>query len=150
MSDVKAVCRWQDKMTFNTALDDFNVPMDAKKPIGSDSAPTPKQLVLAAICGCTGMDVISLLKKYKLIVKTFEIEAHASPTDAHPITFKEVKLKYMFQGELEIEKVKEAVRLSQSKYCSVSAMISKVVPIFYEIYVNQEKVADGKSEFSDL
>ena len=147
MSDVKAVCRWQDKMTFNTALDDFNVSMDAKKPIGSDSAPTPKQLVLAAICGCTGMDVISLLKKYKQITKTFEIEAHASPTDAHPIAFKEVKLKYMFQGELEIEKVKEAVRLSQTKYCGVSAMISKAAPIFYEIYVNQEKVADGKSEF---
>ena len=147
MSEVKAVCRWQDKMTFNTALDEFNVPMDAKKPIGSDSAPTPKQLVLAAICGCTGMDVISLLKKYKQAVETFEIEAEAGPTDIHPIVFKKVKLKYRLQGKFDIEKVKEAVRLSQSKYCGVSAMISKSAPIFYEIFINNEKVADGKSDF---
>ena len=147
MSEVNAICRWQDKLTFNTELDEFNVSMDAKKPLGSDSAPTPKQLVLAAICGCTGMDVISLLKKYKQNTKAFEIEAQASPTDTHPISFKEVRLKYTLRGELDPEKVKEAVHLSQTKYCSVSAMISKAAPIVYEIYVNEEKIADGKSDF---
>lgn len=147
MSEMKVVCRWQDKMAFNTAIDDFSIPMDAKKPIGTDSGPSPKQLVLAAICGCTGMDVISLLRKYKQTAKTFEIAAQASLTEVHPIAFKEVRLKYLFKGELDLEKVKDAVHLSQSKYCGVSAMISKAAPIFYEIYVNEERISEGKSEF---
>ena len=134
-------------MAFNSVFEDFNVPMDAKKPFGDDSAPTPKQLVLSAICGCSGMDVVSLLKKYKQVVKTFEMEAQASHTEVHPIVFKEVKLKYILHGELDANKVIEAVQLSQTKYCSVSAMITKAAPIFYEIYLNDEKLSEGKSEF---
>lgn len=134
-------------MSFNATIGDFNVLMDTKSPIGSDSAPSPKQLVLAAICGCTGMDVASLLKKYKLNPDFFEIEASATIGDGYPATFKEVNLKYHLKGALDLEKVKEAVYLSQSKYCGVSAMIAKCAPITYEIYLNGEKSASGEADF---
>ncbi|PIS10952.1 MAG: hypothetical protein COT73_06660 [Bdellovibrio sp. CG10_big_fil_rev_8_21_14_0_10_47_8] len=121
--------------------------MDGKRPIGDESGPSPKQLVLAAICGCTGMDVISLLRKYKQETKTFEIDAEASATEGHPVMFKEVKLKYQLSGDLDIEKIKEAVHLSMTKYCSVSAMISKAAPINYEIFLNSEKIGAGEANF---
>ena len=72
-------------------------------------------MLIAAICGCTVMDVVALLKKYHQPLSRFEIEAEASVTEgAHPIVFKEVRLVFKIQGALEKDKVLEAITLSQT------------------------------------
>ena len=99
---------WREKMRFTAEVDNHSIPMDTKSPIGEDTAATPKQMLMAAICGCTGMDVVALLKKYQQPLSKFEIEAEASVTDgAHPIVFKEVQLVFKLEGVLEKEKVLE-------------------------------------------
>ena len=139
---------WSEKMRFVADVDNHSVPMDTKPPIGEDTAITPKQMLVAAICGCTGMDVVSLLKKYRQPLSKFEIEAEATVTEgAHPIVFKEVQLVFKIEGALENEKVLEAITLSQTKYCSVSAMLSKSFPIHYTVKLNSENIGAGSAQF---
>ena len=139
---------WREKMRFTAEVDNHSIPMDTKSPIGEDTAATPKQMLMAAICGCTGMDVVALLKKYQQPLSKFEIEAEASVTDgAHPIVFKEVQLVFKLEGVLEKEKVLEAIMLSQTKYCSVSAMLSKAFPIHYTVQLNSESIGAGSAQF---
>ena len=139
---------WAEKMRFTAEIDNHSVSMDTKPPIGEDTAITPKQILLAAICGCTGMDVVALLKKYHQPLSKFEIEAEALVTEgAHPIVFKEVQLMFKIEGALEKEKVIEAITLSQTKYCSVSAMLSKSFPIHYTVQLNSEVIGAGSAQF---
>jgi putative redox protein len=139
---------WGEKMRFTAEIENHSVIMDTKAPIGEDTAMTPKQLLVAAICGCAGMDIVALLKKYKQPLSKFEIEAEAKVIEGvHPIVFKNVQLTFKLEGRLERVKVLEAVRLSQTKYCSVSAMLSKAFPINYEVLLNLESIGSGSAEF---
>jgi putative redox protein len=145
---MKLQCTWSDKLKFTAEADHHRVEMDTKAPLGTDTAMTPKQLVLAGICGCTAMDVVSLLKKHKQPVESFTIEADApTTTGVHPAVFTEVKLGFKLVGQLEPETVLESVRLSQTKYCGVSAMISKAVPISYVVELNGKTIGSGNAEF---
>lgn len=135
-------------MKFDAKADEHAVLMDAKPPIGENAGFAPKQLLLAAISGCTAMDVAALLKKYKQPLESFQVEADADSTEgSHPIVFKEIRLTYRLAGQLDSAKVLEAVTLSQTKYCGVSAMVSKAVPISYSVEVNGQGVGTGHSEF---
>jgi putative redox protein len=138
----------KEKMVFESILGSHKITMDAKPPFGADSAPTPKQLLQAAISGCTAMDVVSLLKKHKQTFASLEIDSEASLTDGHPSVFKEVVLTYKITGDVHIDIAKEAVHLSLTKYCSVSAMISKACPILYKIELNGTLVAEGQAQFA--
>jgi putative redox protein len=145
---MKLNCIWNDKMKFTAEADQHKVEMDAKSPIGSDTALTPKQLLLAGISGCTGMDVVALLRKYKQPLEGFQIDADAVTTEGiNPAVFKEVKLTYKFSGVLDQEKVLEAIRLSQTKYCGVSAMVAKAVPISYTVELNGKLIGTGQANF---
>ena len=80
------------------------------------------------------MDVASLLKKMRVPIENFEMDIEAELTDEHPIVFSEIRLKYVFWGDnLDKAKVEKAVKLSQDKYCGVSAMLKKNSPITYTI-----------------
>lgn len=139
---------WTEKMRFTAEVDNHSISMDTKPPIGEDTAITPKQMLVAAICGCTGMDVVALLKKYRQPLSKFVIDAEASITEGdHPIIFKEVQLAFKIEGILEKEKVLEAITLSQTKYCSVSAMLSKSFPINYTVQLNSEVIGAGSAQF---
>ena len=145
---MKLQCTWNDKMRFTAEADKHRVDMDTQPPLGADTAMTPKQLVVAAICGCTAMDVVALLKKFKQPLESFLIEADTSLTEGRgPIVFKEVRLVFKIKGALDGAKVMEAVVLSQTKYCSVSAMLSKAVPISYVVELNGEKIGAGTADF---
>lgn len=146
---MKAECEWTNKLHFKTDIDGFNLNMDAKRPLGEENGPTPKSLVLAAACGCTAMDVISLLKKYKQEPSYFKVTGVAESAKTHPAEFTEIKLQYIVNGNCEPEKLIEAVQLSQSKYCAVSAMLSRVTPIKYQITLNESLIAEGQSQFQN-
>jgi putative redox protein len=145
---MKLQCVWNDKMRFTAEAVNHVVAMDTLPPMGGDSAMTPKQLVVAAICGCTAMDVVALLKKYKQPLESFSIESETSLTEgSYPTVFKEVRLVFKIKGAVDAGKVMEAVTLSQTKYCSVSAMLSKAVPISYAVELNGVNIGSGQADF---
>lgn len=139
---------WNDKMKFTARSGDHEVKMDTQPPIGDNSALTPKQLLVAGICGCTAMDVVSLMKKYRQPLEHFEVLADATPTEGvYPPIYSEIRLTFEFKGQLDPAKALEAVKLSQTKYCGVSAMVAKAVPIRYEVRLNGQSIGTGEADF---
>ena len=139
---------WTEKMNFTGECEGHSVDLDAKPPFGSSLGFTPKELVAIAVAGCTAMDVVALMKKYKQPLESFEVKVEAPTLEkSKPPVFKELALIFVFVGQLDREKVIEAVHLSQTKFCAVSAMISKTVPIHYKILLNNEEIGIGQAEF---
>ncbi|MGC8716953.1 MAG: OsmC family protein [bacterium] len=98
----------------------------------SENGPTPMELVLMALGGCTGMDVISILQKMRQDVKNFEINLTAEKAQEYPKVFTKIHLEYVVYGtNLDEGSVKKAIDLSREKYCSVSAMLRKTSEITY-------------------
>ena len=124
-------------MHFMGELGGFEIPIDADEQFGGQNlGPRPKGLVLTSLIGCTAMDVLSLLRKMRAEPGEFSVEAETELTDEHPKIFKSVKVTYYFKGgEVTREKAEKAVKLSQDKYCGVSAMLKAAVPLDYEIVV---------------
>lgn len=141
------ITQWKQKMLFTAEAEGLSVSMDAKAPFGAGTALTPKQLILAAACGCTGMDVVGLLKKHKQPVEEFTIEATAKVHEGHPAVFEEMELIFRLKGAIEKNVLTESVQLSQSKYCSVSAMLAKAMPIHYRVFLNSELIGSGSANF---
>ena len=139
---------WTKKMKFTADCEGHSIELDAKPPFGDSSGSTPKDLIAIAVAGCTGMDVVALMKKYMQPLEAFEVTAEASTVEnAQPPVFKEIFLTFHFKGQLEKEKVIEAVHLSQTKFCAVSAMLAPALPIHYKIFLNGEEVGAGDANF---
>lgn len=106
---------------------------------GNQSAPTPMEMVLLGLGGCTGMDVISILRKMKQDIKSFRIEIRKKNADEHPKVYTEINMKYIFSGSrLDEKKIARAINLSQDKYCSVSAMLGKTADISHTFEIEEE------------
>ena len=145
---MKTTVLWKDGMEFDGVAADHTVRMDAKTPIGKNAAATPKELVAMGLGGCTAMDVIALLKKYKQPPKTFRVDVEIQPsTGQNPIVFEKAMLSFLVEGDVAPEKLIEAVHLSQTKYCGVSAMLSRSFPIEYQVILNGSEVGAGAANF---
>ena len=97
---------------------------------GSGSANSPKELLLLSLAGCTGSDVVSILKKKRVNMDDFEINITADVTEEHPKVFTQVDLEYVVYGDdINPKDVERAIELSQTKYCGVTAMLKKTVKI---------------------
>lgn len=129
---------WAGKMKFDTEVNGHHIILDAAEEVGGENAgPRPKALMLSALAGCTGMDVVSILKKMKVEPEYFNIKIEADLTEEHPKVYSKVHIIYEFKGkDLEIEKLQKAIELSQEKYCGVSAMYKKAMEVSYEIVIN--------------
>lgn len=136
-------------MAFRASLRDHTATMDATRLHGGeDSGPSPKELVLSGLLGCTAMDVVALLRKYKAPLTALELRADAAQTDSQPAVFSTIKLIYEASGEgVEAEDLLKAIELSQTRYCGVSAMISKTARISYEVHLNGSRIGDGEARF---
>jgi putative redox protein len=100
---------------------------------GAGAAPRPVELLLIGLAGCTGMDAVSILLKKRAPLESFWLEADASRAEEHPKVFTAIRLTYHFEGEgLKEKDIEEAIRLSQEKYCSASAMLRKVCDVTYD------------------
>ncbi len=108
---------------------------------GSDAGSRPKELLLLALGGCTGSDVVSILKKKRVALDDFEIRLQADVSEDHPQVFREIHVEYVFFGnDIDPKDVERAIELSTTKYCSVSAMLRGNVNIrhSYRIEVRHE------------
>lgn len=97
---------------------------------GSNAGSRPKELVLFALAGCTASDVTSILKKKHANITGFEMNLQGKEAEEHPKVFTEIHVEYVLYGDNIIPAdVERAIELSTTKYCSVSAMLSKAVKI---------------------
>jgi putative redox protein len=145
---IQARIVWKEKLQFVSGSGVHSVQLDTKPPLGNDTGPSPKELVAIALCGCTGMDVASLMKKYKQPLEGLEVSAEITVVEKiYPAVFKEINLMFSFKGSLDKEKVIESVRLSQTKYCAVSAMLAKSVPICFTVLLNGTEIDRGEASF---
>jgi putative redox protein len=128
---------WQGKMAFNAEVSGHNLIMDAPSEFGGNNdGPRPKELMLASVAGCSGMDVVSLLEKMRVEITSFNIIVDAELTEEHPKHYTKMHIIYEFQGnDLPIDKLQKAVELSQDRYCGVSYMYKKAFEITHEIRV---------------
>lgn len=134
--------KWIHKMAFSSQIDQHQVRMDTTGLVGDDSGPSPKKLLLAALAGCTGMDVVALLKKMRVSFDNLIIDIEADLTQEHPRVFSVIRINYRIYGhQLKENKIKKAIDLSQVKYCGVSAMLKKNSPIHYTI----EYISSGET-----
>lgn len=124
-------------MAFEAKVNELPVMMDADKEFGGENlGPRPKELLLASVSGCTGMDVVAILKKMQVELESFNMEVEADMTEEHPKHYTKMHLIYEFKGKnLEREKLEKAVTLSQDKYCGVSFMFKKFLEFTYEIRI---------------
>lgn len=128
---------FKEDMSFEVGVDGHKFMIDASPEVGGkDRGPKPKPLVLAALGGCTSMDVISILKKMRIKPDYFNVAVAAEMTDEHPKYYNKIHLTYEFKGEdLPIDKLEKAINLSQDRYCGVTAMLANVAEITHEIKV---------------
>lgn len=142
---------WIQGIGFEVETREHHQFTDGKKEFGGkDRGPNPKEYVLAGLCGCTGMDIVSLMKKYKVHFTEFSVNAETELTNTHPSVFKEIKLILKVKSDTpDTEPIKKAVELSMTKYCGVSAMLTKAVNINYVLFVNDLEIANGKSIFEN-
>jgi len=103
---------------------------------GSDSAATPMELVMLGLLGCTGVDVTSALQKMRQPLDSLEITGSGERAENHPKVFTKIHLVYTLTGDLDAKKVERAISLSESTYCSVSAMLKASVEITREVRIN--------------
>jgi putative redox protein len=95
--------------------------------------PSPMEAVLMALCACTSVDVVSILKKKRQPLTGLHVSATAAQAEKPPRVFTKIKLSYAVSGKLSRKAVEDAVSLSKNTYCSVSKMLEKSVAIDYEI-----------------
>lgn len=106
---------------------------------GSNAGIRPKELILISLAGCTGSDVASILQKKKVKLDGFEMNITAEQQDEHPQVFTKINLEYVFYGKnLPVNEIKRAIELSQTKYCSVTAMLQKAMPVEHTYRIVEE------------
>lgn len=124
-------------MAFETEVAGHKIVMDADlESGGEDTGVRPKPLQLVALGGCTGMDVVSLLKKMRVDIDDFQMIIEGELSEEHPKHYQSIHLIYQFKGkDLPIDKLEKAVSMSEDKYCGVAALYKKAIPLTYEIKV---------------
>ena len=130
---------WLDKMHLG-CVNGHKLTIDVAPEMGGeDRGPRPKPLMLAALGGCTAMDVISILRKMRVEVDEFSVRVTGDLTEEHPKQFYKMHVVYEFTGkDLPMDKLKKAVELSEERYCGVGAVYKKVMELSSEIKVNGE------------
>ena len=116
------------------------IPMDGPAEFGGSSAGIkPKELLLLALAGCTSFDVVTILQKKRAVLEDYEIYVEAEMAEEHPQVFTKIHIEYVFYGDnLKEEDIKQAIELSQTKYCSVTKMLEKVCEITHSYSIKQK------------
>lgn len=108
---------------------------------GHGNGVRPMQLLIMGLGGCSGIDVVLILKKQKQVIEDLQIELDAERHEnMEPATFKDIHVTFKFKGELDPKRVKRAVSLSMDKYCSVAKILEESANITYGATVNGEAI----------
>jgi len=125
---------WKNETTFvgqNTTGGIVQMgPLDGKPGIG------PMQLLLVAAAGCTGMDIVSILQKKRVNLTDMQVRVRGKRADDYPMIWTDIHLTYLVWGkDIKPKDVEKAIRLSETKYCSVGIMLGKSSKISSEFHI---------------
>ncbi len=128
---------WTGKMSFDVQMGDHTITLDADERVGGENKGVrPKPLMMVALAGCTGMDVVSILKKMRVEFEGLNVRVEGDITEEHPKQFQEMKVIYEFTGkDLPLNKLQKAVDLSENNYCGVRASYNKAFKVSSEIVI---------------
>ena len=105
---------------------------------------SPVEMLLAALVGCSGADVIDILRKKRQQVTKFELRVFGERTGEHPRTYTQIDLTYVVTGHgIDPSAVRRAIELSEGKYCSVSAMLCKTAKITTKFEVHEAEAVEA-------
>lgn len=138
MSDKHIIrTEWKGNLAFEADVNGHKVMMDAPVEAGGQNLGAgPKKLMLAALSGCTGMDVVSILKKMRVDIEKCNIEVQGDVTDDNPKQYFKMHVIYEFTGkELPLDKLEKAVKMSEETYCGVEALYRKAIEVTSEIRI---------------
>jgi putative redox protein len=127
---------WVDDLKFDALQNGKTFRIDGNHDESASTGVRPKALILSSLAGCTGIDIVDLLKKMRVEFSEFSLDVKADLTEEHPKVYDKVYLTYYIrlQNAEDRDKMERAVSLSQDKYCGVSAMIRR----FAELHVKVE------------
>ncbi len=130
---------WKKNMAFEVEIDGHKMMIDADPEVGGENkGPKPKPFMLVALGGCTAMDVISILTKMRVELDNFNVKVEGDLTEEYPKHYYKMKVIYEFTGKnLPIEKLEKAIRLSEERYCGVSASYRNGIELSSEIVVHE-------------
>ena len=131
--------RLNDNFHMEAKNEDGNIiQMDSAPDIGGEGkGMRPMQLLLAAVGGCSAIDVILILKKQKQIIEDFEVEVEGEREKIEDYSlFRDICLHFKFKGQVDKDKAERAVKLSVDKYCSVSKTLEPTAKISFKVSVN--------------
>jgi len=129
----QASAKWTSQTKFE-GHSSHSITVDGSSKAGN----SPMELVLIGLCGCTASDVVTILQKKREPFTAVEVHAEAEKAADPPRVYTGIKLKYRVKGKVARKAVEDAVRLSEEKYCSVSAMLNKTAKITYEIELDSK------------
>ena len=127
-----AIAKLEAGMRFDAqATSGYHVTLDSKEVSGGQgSGFSPMEMLLVGLAGCTGMDVLSILRKKRQDVTGYEVHVQGIRTDAHPGVFVEINVEHIVTGHnIQSAAVERAIELSETRYCGASAMLGKVARI---------------------
>jgi putative redox protein len=141
----KTSLEWIGGIAFDAEVDGHKLKLDlGTEKGGKNLGPRPKPLLLAALSGCSAMDVVSILEKMKIRDYKLKVDMEAEQTTEHPITYSTIRMDFHLAGDnLPPDKVIKAVEMSITKYCGVYAMLSKASEIKTRIYIDNLEVWNG-------
>ena len=136
-----ATLTWKEGLHFEAESGGQTVHLDGVPEAGGQGlGPSPMRLLLMSLGSCTGMDVISILKKMRQDVTGMQIVVSGERAPEHPKIYTSLDLLFRVKGRnLQPEMVEKAVKLSEDKYCSVGAMLSKAATLTTRIEIIEEK-----------
>ena len=137
MNKTNISAKLKGNMAFEMEINGHTVTTDTTVENGGNGfGPSPKSLLLAGLIGCSGIDIMTILNKMRVEVEDVNVDIEAESRDEDPKIYNYIKIIYKFKGQnLSFEKLERAVKLAVEKYCGVSAMLEKSVPITYEIQI---------------
>jgi putative redox protein len=144
--------QWMGKMQFNALVNGHTVIMDGPEKVGGeDNGPIPKPFVLTALAGCTGMDITAILRKADKIPDEFDMKVIGEISKQAPIEYIAIHVIYDFKGKMENkESALKAVTDSQEKYCGVSSMLKKALPVTWEVNYNGLRIFTNQPQSAVL
>ena len=130
---------WKENMCFEADVNGHKITLDATEAVGGqDKGARPKPFMLVALAGCTGMDVVSILKKMRVELDNFNVKVDGELTEEHPKHFNKMHVTYEFWGkDLPMAKLEKAVSLSEDRYCGVSVTYKQVMEVTSEIIIHE-------------
>jgi putative redox protein len=129
-----------DGMHFAGAIGDDRIDLDAEENAGGVGVgPQPHRLLLAAMAGCTAMDVISILRKKRQEVSGLRVEVQGSRAEQHPRVYTRFEVFYKVRGtNIDPRAVERSIELSTTRYCPVINLLKKVVPVTTRYEIEEE------------